>query len=288
MKEQKQQKLDIGLLDVKRQDCLEGLKSIEDNSIDLVFTSPPYADQRKGKYDSIPVDEYVDWFVPIAVEIQRALKPSGSFFLNLSPHCEQGEKSTYVMELVIAIRDQAKLRYMDELVWYKSANPRKWDHRLKNAWEPIYQFAKERPYINHANIKIPTESAFVNKRGYSSYTSVTGNVGGYHEITDQGIGFTIPDNVLYFPSALLVKDKFEHPAKFPLELAEFFVRGFCPEGGTVLDPFMGSGTTGIACWLTNRNFIGIEQSEEYMRIAEARIGHYSKQQKLNGEMEAKP
>jgi DNA modification methylase len=169
-------------------------------------------------------------------------------------------------------------------VWYKSANPRKWDHRLKNAWEPIYYFSKtHRPYINHDNILMRTESAFVNKRGIASYNELTGNLGGYHDIADQGSGMTIADNILYFPSALLTKDKYQHPAKFPIELAEFFVRGFCPPDGTVCDPFMGSGSTALAALRYDRKCIGIELEANYIEMARERMKSPNVSLKKNAE-----
>lgn len=277
MKEVRCCSLDIGKLKVENIDCLKGLKLLGDNSVDLVFTSPPYAEQRKGKYDSINTDSYIEWFLPIVKEISRVIKKEGSFFLNLAPHAEEGERSLYVMELVVEIRKQTNFKFIDEIVWYKSANPRKWDYRLKSAWEPIYHFSLGKPYVNHENMKIPTESAFINKRGYSTYAEITGNVGGHHEIADQGSGFTLPDNVLYFPTSLLVKDKYPHPAKFPVEMAELFVRGYCPKGGTVLDPFMGSGTVGLASLLYNRNCIGYETFADFVDMAYDRVRNYKPQ-----------
>lgn len=254
-----------------RGDCRERLKDIEDASVDLVFTSPPYAEQRKNNYNSIPAEEYVSWFLPIGHEIKRVLKPTGSFFLNLAPHAEGGERELYVMELVIALKKTCGFKYIDELVWYKSASPRRWDFRLKNAWEPIYHFGIDRPFINHDDCKIRSESTFVNKRGTATYNDLTGNVGGYHDICDQGSGFTIADNVLYFPTALLVKDKYPHPAKFPLELAEFFVKAYCPSEGTVLDPFAGSGMTALAALRYGRKTIGIELEDRFADMALDRI-----------------
>ena len=80
-------------------DCLDLMKTIDDNSIDLVFTSPPYAERRKATYGGTNENEYVDWFLPIGAEIKRILKPTGSFFLNIKPHTNKGERSLYVYDL---------------------------------------------------------------------------------------------------------------------------------------------------------------------------------------------
>ncbi|MDR0766312.1 MAG: hypothetical protein LBF09_05190 [Odoribacteraceae bacterium] len=81
-------------------DCREVLKELPDNSVDLVFTSPPYADQRKNTYGGISPDKYVEWFLPVSLELSRVLKPTGTFMLNIKEKVVDGERSTYVMELI--------------------------------------------------------------------------------------------------------------------------------------------------------------------------------------------
>ncbi len=82
------------------------LKTLPDNSVDLIITSPPYADQRKGTYGGIHPNKYVDWFLPITKELLRVLKPTGSFILNIKEKVVNGERSTYVMELILEMRKQ--------------------------------------------------------------------------------------------------------------------------------------------------------------------------------------
>lgn len=271
--------MDLSNLHILHGDCKQRLQEVPDNSVDLIVTSPPYAEQRKKQYDSTSESDYVEWFLPIAQELQRILKPTGSFLLNLNPHCRDGERSLYVYELVLALRNRVKFRYIDEYVWYKSASPRRKTFRLKDAWEPVFHFGKDytlpdNPYVCHEKIKIRSSSTFVNKRGWVSLNSITGNMGGYHAICEQRPGFTDPDNVLYFPTSLLVKDKFEHPAKFPVELPRFFIRGFCPPDGTVCDPFLGSGSTLLAALIEKRKGIGIEISEEFCKMSQERLENY--------------
>jgi len=85
-------------------DCEEELKKIPDNSVDLIFTSPPYADQRKKTYGGIHPDNYVEWFLPKADQMLRVLKPTGTFVLNIKEKVVNGERSTYVMELILAMK----------------------------------------------------------------------------------------------------------------------------------------------------------------------------------------
>jgi site-specific DNA-methyltransferase (adenine-specific)/site-specific DNA-methyltransferase (cytosine-N4-specific) len=82
-------------------DCKEILKSIDDYSVDLIVTSPPYADQRKNTYGGVAPDKYVEWFLPISKELLRVLKPTGTFILNIKEKVIDGERSTYVMELIL-------------------------------------------------------------------------------------------------------------------------------------------------------------------------------------------
>src|SRR5512143_2274831 len=82
-------------------DCREILPSLPDSCIDLVVTSPPYADRRKSTYGGITPEEYVEWFLPIADQLFRVLKPQGSFVLNIKERVVEGERGTYVFELVL-------------------------------------------------------------------------------------------------------------------------------------------------------------------------------------------
>ena len=99
-------------------DCREVLKEIPDNSVDLIFTSPPYADRRKNTYGGIHPDEYVEWFLPIGQELLRVLKPDGTFILNIKEKAENGERHTYVIELILALRKQGWL-WTEEFIWHK-------------------------------------------------------------------------------------------------------------------------------------------------------------------------
>ena len=90
-------------------DSKEQLKLLPDNLVDLIVTSPPYADQRKNIYGGIHHDKYVDWFLPISKELFRVLKPTGTFILNIKEKVVEGERSTYVMELILKMRKQGWL-----------------------------------------------------------------------------------------------------------------------------------------------------------------------------------
>ena len=101
---------------VKQGDCAHVLKGIADNSIDLIITSPPYSDQRKETYGGISHQDYVQWFLPISANFYGRLKPTGTFILNIQEKVVNGERSTYVLKLIL--KKQGWL-WSEEFIWYK-------------------------------------------------------------------------------------------------------------------------------------------------------------------------
>lgn len=113
-------------------DCRELLKSLSDNSIDLIVTSPPYADQRKQTYGGVHPDKYVEWFLPISEQLLRVLKPTGTFILNIKEKVVNGERSTYAINLILEMRKQGWL-WTEEFIWHKkNCYPGKWPNRFQN------------------------------------------------------------------------------------------------------------------------------------------------------------
>lgn len=127
-------------------DCREKLKEIESNSIDLIFTSPPYADSRASTYGGIKPGDYVEWFLPISAELLRVLKPDGTFVLNIKEKVVNGERHTYVLELILELRRQGWL-WTEEFIWHKkNSYPGKWPNRFRDSWERLLQFNKTRQF----------------------------------------------------------------------------------------------------------------------------------------------
>jgi DNA modification methylase len=111
-------------------DCLEILQEIPSNSVNLIVTSPPYADSRKNSYGGVSPDKYVEWFLPIAAELQRVLENDGSFVLNIKEKVVDGERHTYVLELILAMKKQGWL-WTEEYMWHKrNSTPGKWSNRF--------------------------------------------------------------------------------------------------------------------------------------------------------------
>src|SRR5262245_24136131 len=125
-------------------DCEVVLRDMPDNSIDLIVTSPPYADSRRKTYGGVHPDSYVEWFLPKDEQFKRVLKPDGTFVLNIKERVFNGERHTYVIELILALRRQGWL-WTEEYIWHKkNSYPGKWANRFRDAWERCIQFNKAR------------------------------------------------------------------------------------------------------------------------------------------------
>ncbi|MGD0959561.1 MAG: site-specific DNA-methyltransferase [Methylomonas sp.] len=256
-------------------DSREQLKLLPDNSVDLIITSPPYADQRKSTYGGIRHDQYVEWFLPISGQLLRVLKPTGAFILNIKEKVVNGERSTYVLELILEMRKQGWL-WTEELIWHKkNSYPGKWPNRFRDSWERLLQFNKDRkfnmyqdevmvPMGDWANSRLKKLSDTDKIRDNSKVGSGFGkNISNWLE-RDKAY----PANVLHLATECNNKN---HSAAFPQELPEWFIKLFTREYDTVLDPFMGSGTTLLVANQMQRNSIGIDIVEEYCEMVKKQL-----------------
>ena len=248
-------------------DCKQHLIKIKSDSVDLIITSPPYADQRKNSYGGIPPTEYVEWFLPISNELLRVLKPTGTFILNIKERVVNGERHTYVLDLIIAMRAQGWL-WTEEFIWHKkNCYPGKWPNRFRDSWERLLQFNKSKKFTMYQEaVMVPTgdwAKSRLSKLSDTDKKRDESKVGsGFGKNISNWIGrdMAYPTNVLYIATECGNK---KHSAVFPKALPEWFLRLFTKEGDTVLDPFAGSGTTMIAARSLNRNSINIEIKKEF-------------------------
>jgi len=256
-------------------DCKDIIKTIEDNSIDLIVTSPPYADRRKNTYGGISPEKYVDWFLEISKEMLRVLKPTGTFILNIKEKAESGERHTYVIELILALRNQGWF-WTEEYIWHKkNSYPGKWPNRFRDAWERCLQFNKSRKFnMYQEEVMVPIgEWANGRLKNLSQTDMIRDNA-------KNGSGFgknvsnwrnrekVYPTNVLHFATVCNNKN---HSAAFPEELPEWFIKLFTTEYDTVLDPFAGSGTTLHVAKRMKRNSIGIDIIPQYVEMMKKEI-----------------
>lgn len=247
------------------------LRVLEDDSVDLIVTSPPYAERRKKAYGGVPPEQYVEWFMPISAELLRVLKPTGSFVLNIKEGTEDGERQTYVYELAMALRRQGWL-FIDEMIWHKTNPfPTGSKKRLKDGFERCYQFAKTKHFKffpDAVRTKSASKWARDNERRKNKGAHRTTNGSGMN-MSRRVVGELVrPSNVVTMPSSSL---NIGHPAVYPIGLPDFFVRLTTEAGDTVLDPFMGSGTTALAARGLGRRYVGLELSEEYLCLSAERI-----------------
>jgi site-specific DNA-methyltransferase (adenine-specific) len=248
-------------------DCLDMLKRLPENSVDLIVTSPPYADNRKDTYGGHSADEYVAWFLPIAKEMHRVLKPDGTFILNIKEKVVEGERHTYVLELIIEMRRQGWL-WTEEYVWHKrNCVPGKWPNRFRDAWERCIQFNKEKKFNMYQDaVMVPIgDWAKSRLKNLSETDKIRDNsrVGsGFGKNISNWVGrdMAYPTNVLHLATECSNKG---HSAAFPQELPTWFIKLFSKEGDLVLDPFAGSGTTCVTAYHLKRAYLGIELKEEY-------------------------
>jgi DNA modification methylase len=257
-------------------DCLDVLsKTFPDNTFDLIITSPPYADSRAKTYGGIHPDDYVEWFLPRAEEFRRVLKPSGTFILNIKEKVVDGERHTYVLELILALRRQGWL-WTEEYIWHKkNCYPGKWPNRFRDAWERCLQFNKSRKFKMFQDaVRVPmgnwseTRLKSLGKNDVVRFDSRVGSGFGKNIANWLGRHLAYPTNVLHLATETGNK---QHSASFPLALPEWFIRLFTEEGDWVLDPFVGSGTTCEAAQRLRRNSVGIDIKSEYIDLAQTRL-----------------
>lgn len=264
-------------------DCLIALKMLQSDSIDLIVTSPPYADQRKKTYGGVSADKYVEWFTPIAKELLRVTKSSGSFVLNIKERAINGERHTYVIELILMMRKIGWL-WTEEYIWHKkNSYPGKWPNRFRDSWERCIHFTKSKkfnmyqeevmvPMGDWKNSRLKNMSDTDKKRDESKVGS------GFGKKIENWVtrDLAYPTNVLHMATECGNRS---HSAAFPESLPEWFIKLFTTEGDTVLDPFSGSGTTLKVAKAMKRNAVGIEILDEYCEITANRVGLKKSSQK---------
>lgn len=265
----------IGNCELYLGDALEVLIKIADNSVDLIVTSPPYADSRSSTYGGVKPDKYNEWFLPICRELIRVMKPTGTFILNIKEKVVNGERHTYVLEMIIELRRMGWL-WTEEFIWHKkNCYPGKWPNRFRDAWERILQFNKQHHFNMYQDeVKEPIGSWSTSRLAKLSDTdlirdnSKVGSGFGKKIVNWVGKETVYPTNVLHMATECGNKN---HSAAFPYALPEWFIKLFTEPGDVVMDPFMGSGTTILAAKDLHRRSIGIDINTEYYNMVQGRL-----------------
>lgn len=250
------------------------------NKVDLIVTSPPYADARRKHYDSIHPDEFCNWFASFHKAFYEVLKPKGSLVINIKDKIVNGVRHRYVWNTIMKLSELGWYP-IDDYVWCKSnPMPGYWPTRLRDGWEYCFHLAKcKNPYINQDAVKVPlgkwAEVRLTKLTGKSAERHNSENNSGFGRDLRKWVGkkVVLPSNVINLP---LVGKNLGHPAVFPVGLPGFFVKLLSPVHGIVLDPFGGSGQTGIAALELERNVILVDNKKDYVEKMVKRIRETAK------------
>ena len=239
-------------------------------TINLAFTSPPYADRRTydetSGFKPIPPGEYVDWFEPVQANVAKHLAGDGSWFVNIKAASNGLDTETYVLDLVLAHARQWGWHWATEFCWERAGIPGQPARRFKNQFEPVLQFAlsdwKFRPdAVAHESSRAMSYAG--SDRQWSAAADQGRTYGEKDRLLDRGPGMAFPGNRL---APFIGAESLGHAAAFPVGLPDFFVRAYTDEGDTVFDPFMGSGSTLLAADQNDRVGFGMEISPGYCDV----------------------
>lgn len=253
-------------------DCAEVMAALPAESVDAIVTSPPYAMQRKSTYGGISEADYPAWTVRWMNEARRILKPDGSVIINIRPHVKNGQISDYTLRTRLALRD-AEWREVDELLWIKGdAMPTGSPRKPRRSWESLHWFAKHGQPWSDAKANGNPSNRVGAPRGSSAeslgwaHTPIGGGA-------EHSAGIARSRDWVKVSVRKNTGREFKHPASFPPDLAEWCGRLITPPGGTILDPFNGSASTGVAALRNGWNYIGIDAVEEYVEMSARRLEH---------------
>ncbi len=271
-------------------DSLELLHEMPAASVNLVVTSPPYALEFKKEYGNENQDRYIEWFLPFAREVNRVLTDDGSFVLNIGGAWQKGHpvRSLYHFRLLISLVDEVGFHLAQEIYWYNPAKmpaPAEWVNvqriRVKDSVEPCWWLSKtERPKASNRNVLVPYSDDMLRliDRGFKAKRRPSGHLAKATFQKDHG--GAIPGNVLTLGNndsngrymTLLAEQGLKiRPARFPVQLPEWFIKFLTDPGDLVVDIFGGSMTTGWAAERTDRAWLGFELSPEYVEASRHRF-----------------
>ena len=263
-------------------DSGEWLARLPAGSVDLFFTSPPYANARQ--YSEIHPDRYVEWFLPFARAMLDAAAETGSFVLNIKNRVAadgplRGQRHPYVYELVLSLQ-RLGWRWMETYIWSKpNAIPGRFGPRTKDSFEYVYHFAKEpRPYFDLDAVRVPyrADNAEIARRRRDANGRRNTDAGfGRDRRKTYDKGGADPGNVVEVCQTYNQHKgpAGRHTAVMPEGLAAFFIKAACPPDGLVVDPFAGSGTTVAVARRHGRRGAGIELHQEYVDVSKDRLAH---------------
>lgn len=264
-------------------DSLDYMSSLKSQSVDLVMTSPPFGLVRKKEYGNVESGDYLDWFKPFAKEFYRILKPNGSLVIDIGGAWNKGlpTRSLYHYKLLIMLCEEFNFHLAQDLFWWnpsKLPTPAEWVTvrriRLKDSINTVWWLSPSPfPKASNKRVLLPYSDSMKTllKSGYQAKKRPSG-----HDISTKfsnNNGAAISPNILAVPNTesnshylRYCKDKgiSPHPARFPSELPEFFIRMLTDVNDHVIDPFGGSCVTGEVCERLERYWACIDTSKDYL------------------------
>lgn len=283
-------------------DSLEILSKLEDNSIDLIVTSPPFSLQRHKSYGEVGQDEYVDWLLQFGAAAYDKLKDTGSFVIDLGGAYQKGRpvRALYPFRFMLRMCDELGYNLAQDMYWHNPSalpTPIEWVNkrkmRCKTSVNTVWWFSKsDFPKSNIGNVLAPYSSRmqslienpqnFVKKEGT---VRPSGHVMGMKSWAKNN-GGAIPANLLQISNSESNSQYLRccksigikgHPARFPEKLPEFFIKMLTEENDLVIDIFSGSNTTGSVAEQLGRRWLSIDLSNDYVASSSFRFADSEKQ-----------
>ncbi|MBI1181511.1 MAG: site-specific DNA-methyltransferase [Alphaproteobacteria bacterium] len=274
-------------------DSLDVLKSLKAGSVDLIMTSPPFGLVRKKEYGNVAADEYIDWFRPFAEQFHRVLADHGSAVIDIGGAWNQGmpTRHLYHFKLLIMLCEEYGFHLAQDFYWWnpsKLPTPAEWVTvrrvRVKDAVNTVWWLSKT-PWPKASNRRVlqPYSQAMRDllENGYKAKKRPSG-----HDISDKfkkDNGAAIPPNLIAIPNTesnsfylryCQEQGLTAHPARYPAELPEYFIRMLSDPGDLVFDPFAGSCVTGEVSERLKRRWVCVELIEDYLKGA---IGRFERE-----------
>jgi DNA modification methylase len=278
---------DLGVcIQTKIETFLKSKLAIEqEGKIDLIFTSPPFPLNRKKKYGNLQGDQYVEWLSSLAPAFKRLLSPLGSIVIEMGNAWEAGQPvmSTLALEALLAFKSSGDFFLCQQFIWNNPArlpSPAQWVNvdriRIKDSFTHLWWLSSTtRPKANNRRVLKDYSDSMYHLLKSGKYNA--GKRPSEHHISSKGFlkdnEGAIPSNVITIANTGASSNYLEyckqreiqiHPARMPIELAEFFIKFLTEPGDLVLDPFAGSNTTGAASQYLGRHWIATEPQSDYV------------------------
>lgn len=280
------------MIEILLGDSREILKDFPEGYFNLIVTSPPYADARKRHYNSIHPNMYFEFMISFHDEFWRVLADDGSFVLNIKDKAINGIRHRFVWHTIEAL-SKLGWRCVDDYIWIKNnAMPGYWRNRLRDEWEYCFHMTKRKEFTMYQEAVRQPIGDWAKPR----LARLTGKSNGRHD-SENNSGFgrdlrnwidkrnVLPGNTIFIP---LVGKNMGHPAVFPIGLPEFFIKLFTRVGDNVLDPFAGSGTTGVAARKLRRNAVLIDREKKYIKVMQKRLSEVRISEEVSEQIDILP